>query len=341
MNVRTLLIVASCGIFACFSNSFGYENPALFWELPAGKKFDVSSEEVRQVFTSVKEDSEQTAETTWLIEQSWEVKSASDGVAAIDASINRVQFKVELIENSLRKEACRFDTQTAKKTDDSLLSFGLHPYEQGVLMELVGKPFRLTMKSSGKINSISLPNGTALDKVARDNWKNLLESQRVRTSYDESGRLVKTPFTIEMLREELFAETLPLVFFMKRSGPILPSDLDDSLHWTQTSTVNFIDPTLKALFSFRRSYEPKARNRAMKTFDLKIQPKANPYTYIEQLGSDEYLRGTGQLTWDLKNGHISEYKVVEMIKSTDTFSDDPAKLNVRTTKISFSKHPNK
>ena len=74
----------------------------------------------------------------------------------------------------------------------------------------------------------------------------------------------------------------------------------------------------------------------MAVFTLDIQPQANPYSYIEVEGTDDYISGTGHLIWDKKQGRISEYKVIETIKSADVFSNEPAKRMVRTTNIKFS-----
>ena len=196
------------------------------WKTPVGKKIDVTSEEIRQVFASTEESSDQTAQTSFRVEQSWEVKSSSDGIATIESTINRIQFRVELFENAVSKNVCLFDSQTAKKPDDDLFSFGLHPMNQRVFIDLIGKPLQLKMDSKGKIHSISLPTGTALDKVALGKWKSLLDNQKVRTNYDETGNAVTTAFTMEMLREDLFAETLPLVFLFKteRASPSTGAD---------------------------------------------------------------------------------------------------------------------
>ena len=337
MNLQTLALAITCGFSAFSSISLGYEEPALLWKTPVGKKFAVTSEEIRQVFASTEESSDQTAQTSLRVEQSWEVKSSSDGISTIESTINRIQFRVELFENAVGKNVCLFDSQTAKKPDDDLFNFGLHPIDQGVFIDLIGKPIQLKMDLKGKIHSISLPKGTALDEVALDKWKSLLDKHKVRTNYDETGNAATTAFTMEMLREDLFAETLPLAFFLKRSGPVFPQVLTDSNSWQQPATVNFVDPTLEARFTFNQSTDvPELKNPSMAVFTLDIQPQANPYTYIEVEGTDEYISGTGQLMWDKRKGRISEYRVIETIKSVDVFSNEPAKRTVRTTNIKFS-----
>ena len=337
MNLQTLALAVTCGFSAFSSISLGYEEPALLWKIPVGKKIDVTSEEIRQVFASTEGSSDQTAQTSLRVEQSWEVKSSSDGVATIESTINRIQFRVELFENAVGKTVCLFDSQTAKKPDDDLFNFGLHSMEQEVFIDLIGKPLQLKMDLKGKIHSISLPKGTALDKVAVDKWKSLLDNQKVRTNFDETGNAVTSAFTMEMLREDLFADTLPLAFFLKRSGPVLPQVLTDSNSWQQPATVNFVDPMLKASFTFHQSTNvPEVKNPNLAVFTLDIQPQANPYSYIDVLGADEYISGTGQLIWDKKKGRISEYKVIETIKSVDDILNEPAKRTVRTTNIKFS-----